>query len=111
MLKYEIAEKLYGEIKDKAGWCSDDAIKELYEDFLKDAADYAKNRLAWHFMDNAGRMEDDRKRSMKHDAYMSMLSALCRNLGIEGIDDIMPDRKAKGDFACYIALFLSLEQR
>ena len=27
------------------------------------------------------------------------------------IDEIMPDRKLKGDFACYVALFLSLEQR
>lgn len=56
-------------------------------------------------------MEDDRGRSIKHDAFMSMLGAVCRHLGLEGVDVILPDRKNKGDFACCIALFLALEQR
>ena len=60
---------------------------------------YPENPPQWYWVDGL------------HDAYMSSLVAVCRNLGIEGIDEIMPDRKAKGDFACYIALFLSLEQR
>lgn len=78
---------------------------------MKSAVDYASNRAAWSFMSRTEQIDDDKKRSIKHDAYMSSLGAICRNLGIEGIDEIMPDRKAKGDFACYIALFLSLEQR
>ena len=40
-------------------------------------------------------MEYDRERSIKHDAFMSMLGAICRNLGIEKNDDIMSDRKRK----------------
>ena len=33
------------------------------------------------------------------------------NLEIDGVEELLPDRKTKGDFACFIALFLALEQR
>lgn len=111
MLEYEIAKKLYEEINEKAENTSIEDFSEFYERFLKSAADYAINRTAWAFMSYEKQMEDDKSRSLKHDAYMASLNAVCRNLGIEGIDEIISDRKAKGDFACYIALFLSLEQR
>lgn len=62
-------------------------------------------------MNQSARSEDDKSRSLKHDAFMSILGAVCRNLEIEGIDELLSDRKMKGDFACYIALFLALEQR
>ena len=111
MLEFEIAKKLYEEIQEKAINDSREGFKEFYEDFLKSAVSYAETRTEWSFMELSERMENDRSRSIKHDSYMYSLGAVCRNLGIEGIDEIMPDRKAKGDFACYIALFLSLEQR
>ena len=111
MLQYEIAKQLFEEINEKANKDSREGFKELYEDFLKSAVSYAETRTAWTFMEQAERMEDDRSRSIKHDAYMSNLESICRNLKIEGIDEIMPERKTKGDFACYIALFLSLKQR
>ena len=111
MLQYEIAQKLYEEIKEKAAKNSNDAFQSFYKEFLKNAVVYADTRAAWSFMEPAEQREDDASRSIKHDAFMSMLNAVCRNLGVEGIDSIMPDRKAKGDFACYIALFLALEQR
>ena len=111
MLQYEIAKKLYEEIKEKAANDTCEGFEEFYEGFLKSAVNYANNRTAWSFMKQAERMDDDRSRSIKHDAYMSSLNAICRKLGIEVIDEIMPDRKMKGDFACYVALFLALEQR
>lgn len=111
MLEYEIAKKLYEEIKAKATSDTRPGFDDFYNGFLKSAVSYAETRTEWNFMDFSERMERDRSRSIKHDSYMSSLGAVCRNLGIEGIDEIMPDRKAKGDFACYIALFLSLEQR
>lgn len=110
MLQYEIAKKLYEEMKEKAAKKPDD-FYEFFEDFLKSATEYAATRTKWTFMDRETRMEQDRGRSIQHDGYMSLLTAICRNIGIEGIDEIMPDRKTKGDFACYIALFLALEQR
>ena len=111
MLQYEIAKKLYEEIKEKAKNSDIEDFAEFYERFLKSAVDYAANRTKWAFMSYVERMENDRSRSVKHDAYMSSLSAVCRNFRIECIDEIMPDRKSKGDFACYITLFLALEQR
>ena len=110
MLQYEIAKKLYDEMKDKAAKEPED-FYEFFEGFLKSATEYASTRTNWSFMDRETRMEQDRGRSIQHDGYMSLLTAICRNLKIEGIDEIMPDRKMKGDFACYVALFLGLEQR
>ncbi len=111
MLQYEVAKKVYEEMKEKAAKSSVDGFDEFFEDFLKKAVSYANARAAWSFMDLNARNEDDRGRSIKHDAFIAILNAVCRNLGMEGIDELMPDRKAKGDFACYIALFLALEQR
>ncbi len=111
MLQYSLAQILYNEIKTKAEVCADSEFGEFYREFLESAVEYASNRAAWAFMSVQERGADDASRSIRHDAYMSMLSAVCRNLGIEGIDEIMPDRKTKGDLACYIALFLALEQR
>lgn len=111
MLQYEIAKNLYEEMKEKVAKHSNEGVDEFYQYFLAGAAEYATARLLWSFMDSESRREDDASRSIKHDSYMAMLNAVCRNLGIEEVDKIMPDRKAKGDFACYIALFLALEQR
>ena len=111
MLQYEIAKKLFDEINEKAINDPREGFDDFYNGFLKSAVSYAETRTEWNFMELSERMERDRSRSIKHDSYMSNLGAVCRNLGIEGIDEIMPDRKAKGDFACYVALFLALEQR
>ena len=111
MLQYEVAVKLYEEIKEKALSSSIEDFSEFYEDFLKSAVEYANNRTRWAFMSKSQQMDDDKSRSRKHNAYMANLEAICRNLEIDGIDEIMPDRKSKGDFACYITLFLALEQR
>lgn len=111
MLQYEKAKELYNEISEKVKAVLDDEFLEFYRDFLTLACDYAKIRTEWGFLTQKEQAKQDAGRSRKHDAYMAMLSAVCRNLGIEGINEIMPDRKMKGDFACYISLFLSLEQR
>lgn len=111
MLQYEIAEKLYGEMKEKAARNAAGAFQNFFKMFLKSAVDYASTRASWATMDQNARNEDDRSRRARHDAFISLLNAVSRNLGMDEIEEIMPDRKTKGDFACYIALFLALEQR
>jgi len=111
MLQYETARKLYEEMKEKAAQSSQSILRDFYRMYLKSAAEYASTRTSWATMEQAERNEDDRSRRMKHDAFISMLNAISRNLGMENVDEILPDRKTKGDFACYIALFLALEQR
>ena len=111
MLQYETAKRIYNEIKEKAKQSAMSGFHEFYKMFLKSAVEYATTRAAWATMDQTARNEDDKPRRLKHDAFISMLNAVSRNLGIEEIEEIMPNRKTKGDFACYIALFLGLEQR
>ena len=111
MLNYEPAKALYEELKKKAAAQPDEEFNSFYREFLQAAVDYAENRMAWSFLTQEAQIEDDKARSIKHDANMSLLAAVCRYLGVKGIDRILPDRKTKGDFACYLALFLALEQR
>ena len=111
MLSYETAEKLYTEMKQRAAEKTQGPFGEFYKMFLKSAVEYANTRAAWGCMTQEERNGDDKARRIKHDALISMLTAVCRNLGMEDLEEILPDRKTKGDFACYIALFLGLEQR
>lgn len=110
MLQFEEARQLYEEMKEKAARSSQSGFQDFFKLFLKSAADYAATRSSWATMDQSVRNEDDKPRRLKHDAFISILNAISRNLDV-GIEEIMPDRKAKGDFACYIALFMALEQR
>ena len=110
MLQYDTAQKLYAELKETAAQSSQTGFRDFFQMFLRSAADYAETRTSWATMDQAARNEDDKPRRMKHDAFISMLNAVSRNLDVK-IEEIMPDRKTKGDFACYIALFMALEQR
>lgn len=111
MLEYETAKRVYEELDEKANQSQLSGFHDFYKMFLKAATDYAATRTAWATMDQAGRNEDDKPRRLKHDAFISMLNAISRNLSMEEIETVMPDRKSKGDFACYISLFLSLKQR
>ena len=111
MLQYETAKKIYDELDTKAKQRPMSGFLDFYKMFLRSAVEYAATRAAWATMDQAARNEDDKPRRMKHDAFISMLNAIARNLGMVEIESMMPDRKTKGDFACYIALFLALDQR
>ena len=111
MLQYETAKRIYDEMKEKSKQSPMSGFQNFFKMLLKSAVDYAATRAAWATMDQAAHNEDDKPRRIKHDAFISMLNAVSRNLGMEEIEEVMPDRKTQGDFACYIALFLALEQR
>ena len=53
ILQYEIAKKLYEEIKEKAKNSTIEGFDEFYERFLKTAVNYANNRTDWSFMTKA----------------------------------------------------------
>ena len=110
MVDYSTAEKLYLEIKEVAAK-QDEEFQDFYNKYLKNAVEYANTRSKWFFMDNQSRNAEDAGRTALHNAFISSLNAVCRFLQIPNIDTILPDRKAIGDFACYIALFLALDQR
>ena len=85
MLQYEIAKSLYEAIREKAAKNPDEDLQSIYQGFLKNAVDYAHNRTEWSFMDWNDRREDGGSRTAKHNAYMAMLGAVCRNLHIDGL--------------------------
>ncbi|MGI6014137.1 MAG: hypothetical protein ACOX7K_07635 [Oscillospiraceae bacterium] len=84
---------------------------EFFEEFLHSAVDYAAIRTNWSFMTTAEQLNQDHYRTVHHDAFMARLQAVCRICGITDLETWMPDRKTKGDFACYITAFLGLSQR
>lgn len=111
MLQYETARRLYEAMRDRSARSSISGFQNFYQLFLKSAGDYAATRTAWAAMDQAARNADDKARRIKHDAFLSALGAVARNLEMPEVETLLPDRKTKGDFACYVALFLALEQR
>lgn len=111
MLSYAAAQQLFEELQEKAQARTDESFRSHYLRLLEDAGEYAKIRLGWHFMAPEARREKDEARSILHDSFMLRLSIVCRCLGMDRVGEILPDRKTRGDFACYIALFLALEQR
>ena len=85
--------------------------EEFYEEFLHSAVDYAAIRTNWSFMTVAERLNQDHYRTVHHDAFIARLQAVCRICGITELEELMPDRKTKGDFASYITAFLGISQR
>ncbi|MBR3835757.1 MAG: hypothetical protein IKJ69_03080 [Clostridia bacterium] len=112
-LSYEEALRAYTMIKEKASEIPEDDtdLKEFYQDFLRSAMDYALIRTQWTFMSLDEIKEIDPLRTRRHNGFIAALEGICRNFRIEGIDAVMLDRKTKGDFACYISMFLGIEQR
>ena len=111
MLRYDVAMEWYENIKEKGEHTTDETLRDFYRDFLKSAVDYTAKRSAWTFMSPEDRDADGGSRSGLHEGFMTHLRIVCRHFGIDGLEETMPDRKTKGDFACYVSLFLSLEQR
>lgn len=112
MLQFETAKALYDEIKAKAlDLSNDEDFRNLYSKFLKNAVDYANTRARWAYMSQSERIDADKSRTIKHNALISSLMAICRILSIADAELLLPDRKTQGDFACYMALFMGLEQR
>lgn len=112
MMQFETAKALYDEIKAKAlDMADDEDFRNLYSKFLRNAVDYANTRACWGYMSQSERIADDKSRTIKHNALISSLMAICRILNIANAEQILPERKTQGDFACYMALFMGLEQR
>lgn len=111
MLDYQIARDLYDKIRMNADSCKDEMVNSFYHDFLQKACNYARIRTEWAFMDQNTRNSEDAGRTNVHNGFIDSLNIICRCFGIQNVDDILPNRKYVGDFACYIALFLALEQR
>lgn len=113
MLEYQVAYDIWNRLQTVfAARCEENVnAHEFYEEFLHSAVDYAAIRTNWSFMTVAERLNQDHYRTVHHDAFIARLQAVCRICGITELEELMPDRKTKGDFASYITAFLGISQR
>ncbi len=100
----------------------DEDTRELYEDLLHAAVDYAAMRAKWSLMTPPERVDNDQLRTALHDAFLLRLDLLARWLKAQGKPAAWRDalgyesenpwrRKSLGDFACCLAFLSALHAR
>lgn len=96
--------------------------KEIYEEVIGAATKYASFRSEWFIWDRATRMERDDSRTSCHNALIVKFNMLARYLKAQGKtaewrdelgyeEDDKYNRKAIGDFACYLVFVNSINAR
>ena len=102
---------------------SDDAdAKEIYEELIGAATKYASFRSEWFIWNRETRMERDDSRTSCHNSLLVKFDMLARYLKMQGKDaewrdelgyeeDDKYNRKAIGDFACYLVFVNSINAR
>lgn len=101
---------------------NDSDALELYDDLIKVATRYAAIRANWLLMSREEKMEQDSGRTFCHNSVITHFNMLARylkkqektaawrdELGYE--DDDSYNRKAIGDFACYLAFVNGINAR
>ena len=80
---------------------NDSYVKELWDDLMKNAIEYASVRIQWLTFAREERMEKDLVRTLVHNSLISSLNVLSRNLhkiekDISWREKIGEDRKKLG---------------
>lgn len=112
-LKYQEALELYTAMTENLNR-NDADIVDLYNRLLEKAVRYAHIRAEWNLLNREEKLEKDDSRTAAHDSFIASVNIISRTEGKIGSDwreQLGNDRKRVGDFACYIALFRSLEAR
>ena len=111
MLQYEVAKRIYEEIKEKAAKASDESFDECYWYFIFCTLSYANTLTVWSQMDLDEQQSYQEKKEEEYLAYAVELHKVCLDLDIDVLDDILADEESQSDFACYVQLFISLSYR
>lgn len=109
MLSHAVASQCYQDILTSQ---QADLRTQLFEAAIR----YAQFRAEWSLASLEQRREMDRPRSAAHDAFITACNVLARAMHAAGEntawrDRLPDDRKAIGDFGCYVQLFRALEAR
>ncbi len=91
-------------------------LVEKRMEFFSRAVEYAQIRVQWQLSTPHERMQMDERRGTIHDAFIDACDSMSRYMQEEGEDiswreELGTDRKAIGDFACYLHLILGLVAR
>ena len=111
----EESEILFGEMV-KEEYLRDEDYKEILEDLLGKAVEYASIRSKWLLMERQQRISEDDARSKKHDSVIIKFNMLAKYMEMQGWDSswrekLGNERKRIGDFACYIAYVYGINAR
>ena len=92
------------------------SLDSLRRDLVSAAVRYAGMRVEWALADLADRPRMDVARTAAHDALIDACNILSRNMARAGEDNrwrarLGDDRKAIGDFACYLHALLGIRAR
>lgn len=119
-LSLEQMQDIHKQIVSEVG--NDPDALELYNDLIKVATRYAAIRANWLLMSREEKMEQDPSRTSCHNSVITHFNMLARylkqqektavwrdELGYE--EDDSYNRKAIGDFACYLAFVNGINAR
>ena len=119
-LPFEQMQAIHKQIVLEVG--NDPDALELYDDFIKVATRYAAIRANWLLLSREEKLDQDSGRTSCHDSVITHLKMLARyhkqqgktaawrdELGYE--EDGSYNRKAIGDFACYLVFVNSINAR
>ena len=101
---------------------NDADANEIYEELVEKATKYAAFRAEWFIWSRETRMERDDSRTSCHNSLITSFNMLARYLRMNGKEALWRDelgyeeddkynRKAIGDFACYIVFINSINAR
>jgi hypothetical protein len=112
-MNLEIAQRIYQQIQESQ---QEPTLALLYRELLQAAVRYAGIRAVWTLTDREGRTAMDQERTHSHNRFIDACNILNRNMAKSGLNTewrklLGKDRKAIGDFACYVHLFLGLGAR
>ena len=105
---FETIDQLYEKNK------NDDILQDAVVDLYMAAVAYTKYRVNWNFYSREQKVDEDKLRTIKHDAFIDRCNSLKRYL--EKTMDVSwfeldKDRKVVGDFANYVVYKLAVKQR
>lgn len=119
-LTIEQMQELHGEIISEIG--SDTDAVELYNELLQKAGKYSAIRSGWMHLSPQEKMDQDSRRTSCHNSVITHFNMLARylkqqnkpalwrdKLGYE--EDDPYNRKAIGDFACYLTFVAGINAR
>lgn len=101
---------------------TDEDALDIYSELLEKATQYAAFRAEWFLWDKQTKMERDASRSCCHNSLIVKFNMLAKYLKLQGKEATWRDelgyeeddkynRKAIGDFACYLVFVNSINAR
>lgn len=116
ILTMEEALEIYENLVQTVHICKSEDKDEFVNEMIEKATKYTNVRANWEVWDREKRINEDRGRSIMHNAFIDSLNILARLLKADGIetpwrDQLGDHRKRIGDFACFLVYMIGIQNR